>query len=116
MFAEALVLICMQGAHDHIDRLQGQVQTLESRLLQPQPDPANSESQAQAQAELAHLRAGLAESQSAVSQLQRQLREAQAETLMLKESQGGSNKASDVIHALESQVRSVPSHLYSLYV
>ena len=39
-----------------------------------------------------------------VSALQHKLQEEQAEVLMLKESQGGSNKASDVIHALETQV------------
>ncbi len=80
---------CMQGADDHINRLQAQVQSLQ----------ANS-----AQAELNRVRAELAESENAVSQLQQQLEAQQAEVLRLKENQGGSNKAADVIQALEKQV------------
>lgn len=50
------------------------------------------------------MRAELADAQGRVAQLQRKLQEEHAEVLMLKESQGGSNKAGDVIQALESQV------------
>ena len=46
-----------------------------------------------------------AEFQTIVSQLQQQLEIEQAEVLMLKERQGGSNKAADVIRALENQVQ-----------
>ena len=77
----------IQGSRDHIDRLQAQVQTLQ----------ANS-----AQAELA-------EFQTAISQLQQQLEAKQAEVLMLKEREGGSNKAADVIRALENQVHELTS-------
>ena len=80
---------CMLGANDHINRLQAQVQSLQ----------ANS-----AQAELNRVRAELGESENAVSHLQHQLGAQQAEVLRLKESQGGSNKAADVIQALEKQV------------
>ena len=79
----------MQGADDHINRLQAQVRSLQ----------ANS-----TQAELNRARAELAESENAVSHLQQQLEAQQAEVLRLKESQGGSNKAADVIQALEKQV------------
>lgn len=79
----------MQGADDHINRLQAQVQSLQ----------ANS-----AQAELNRVKAELGESENAVSHLRQQLEAQQAEVLRLKESQGGSNKAADVIHALEKQV------------
>ncbi len=81
---------CMQGADDHINRLQAQVQSLQ----------ANS-----AQAELTRVRAELAESENAASHLQQKLEGQQAEVLRLKENQGGSNKAADVIQALEKQVR-----------
>ena len=79
----------MQGADDRINRLQIQVQSLQ----------ANS-----AQAELHRVRAELAESEDAVSHLQQKLEAQQAEVLRLKEDQGGSNKAADVIQALEKQV------------
>lgn len=79
----------MQGADDCINRLQTQVQSLQ----------ANS-----AQDELNHVRVELAESEDAVSHLQQKLEAQQAEVLRLKEDQGGSNKAADVIQALEKQV------------
>lgn len=98
-------IFAVQGAHDHVERLQAQVQGLESHLSQTRAALGISEAQSpKTQAELAHMRAELAESQNVVSQLQRKLQEEQAEVLMLKESQGGSNKATDVIYALESQV------------
>ncbi|KAA6428913.1 MAG: hypothetical protein FRX49_01023 [Trebouxia sp. A1-2] len=86
----------MQGADDHINRLQAQVQSLQ----------ANS-----AQAELNRVKAELGESENAVSHLRQQLEAQQAEVLRLKESQGGSNKAADVIHALEKQVHELRANL-----
>ena len=98
-------LLNLQGARDHIDRLEGQVCSLQGSLAQAQATSAIPDSHtAKAHFELARVRAELAEAQGVVTQLQRKLQEEQAEVLMLKESQGGSNKASDVIHALESQV------------
>ena len=85
-----------------MDRLQKQVHSLEGSLSQAQASfPPHT---TKVHSELARMRAELADAQGAVSQLQRKLQEEQAQVLMLKESQGGSNKASDVIHALESQV------------
>lgn len=99
----------MQGARDHIDRLEGQVRSLEGSLARPQATTTTPDSHAaKAHSELARMRAELAEAKGLVTQLQHQLQEEQAEVLMLKESQGGSNKASDVIRALESQVGIVP--------
>ncbi|DBB05674.1 TPA: hypothetical protein ACH3X1_012287 [Trebouxia sp. C0004] len=86
----------LQGADDRINRLQARVQSL-------QVDSA--------QAELNRLRAELAESETAVSHLQQQLEAQQAEVLRLKESQGGSNKAADVIQALEKQVHDLRANL-----
>lgn len=80
--ANLMFSVCMQGSSDHMERLQAQVQTLQ----------ANS-----AQAELAECR-------TVISQLQQQLEAKQAEVLMLKEREGGSSKAADVIRALENQV------------
>lgn len=82
--AKGMCCVCFQGSSD---RLQAQVQTLQ----------ANS-----AQAELAEL-------QTVISQLQQQLEAKQAEVLMLKEREGGSNKAADVIRALENQVHKLTS-------
>ena len=108
-------MFAAQGAQDHIDRLQGQVESLETCLRQTRATVCDSESHSpETQAELAHMRVELAESQNMVSQLQRKLQEEQAEVLMLKESQGGSNKASDVIQALESQVNIIPKFCSSL--
>lgn len=90
------ILLYLQGAHDHIERLEMQVPS--SGALEPQRLKALNNS------ELARMRAELADARGSVSQLQRRLQEEHAEVLMLKESQGGSNKASDVIQALESQV------------
>lgn len=70
----------------------------QATLTTPDPHAAKTRS------ELARLQAELAEAQKLVAQLQRKVQEEQAQVLMLKESQGGSNKASDVIQALESQV------------
>lgn len=95
----------MQGARDHIDRLEGQVRSLEGSLARPQATMTSPDSHAaKAYSELARMRAELADAKGLVTQLQHQLQEEQAEVLMLKESQRGSNKASDVIRALESQV------------
>ena len=62
-----------------------------------------------AQAELSHARNELsqvkAEFEQAAAELRQQVEAERAEVLTLKEGQGGSNKASDVIHALETQVR-----------
>ncbi len=102
-----MILICIQGTKDHIDRLQAQVQTLEASSTQAKEALVQSDSAAslsRTQAELARMRAELAESEHAVTQLQQQLEAEQAEVLMLRESQGGSNKAGDVISALEMQV------------
>ena len=84
---EGMFCVYVQGSSDHTDRLQAQVQTLQ----------ANS-----AQAELAEL-------QTVISQLQQQLEAKQAEVLMLKEREGGSNKAADGIRALENQVHKLTS-------
>ena len=91
-----------QGARDHIDRLQAEVQTLEANLVQAKGALARSNSSAQA--ELSRMRTELAGCESAVTHLRQQLEAQQAEVVMLEESQGSSNKASDVIRALEKQV------------
>ena len=98
-------MLNMQGAHDHVERLEGQVRSLQGSLAQAQASVTTPDSHAtKARSETARLQAELAEAQGLVTQLQRKLQEEHAEVLMLKESQGGSNKASDVIQALESQV------------
>lgn len=92
----------MQGAHDHIERLERQVHTLKASLASS--GPAESQATKALNSELARMRAELADARGSVAQLQRKLQEEHAEVLMLKESHGGSNKAGDVIQALESQV------------
>ena len=78
------------------------MQTLEANLVQAKGALAHSNFSAQA--ELSRMRTELAGSESAVTHLRQQLEAQQAEVVMLKESQGSSNKASDVIRALEKQV------------
>ena len=123
---------CLQGAKDHVERLQAHVQTLEQELSQVKAAKAESTSKFQeqiqtleldlsqaraakaratqasaSQSQLTHLKARLADSDSAANRLRQKLREVEAEVLALKEGQGGSNKASDVIQALEIQVQAV---------
>ena len=78
------------------------MRSLQGSLAQAQATPDSHATKAHS--ELTRSRAELAEAQGSITQLHRKLQEEQAEVLMLKESQGSSNKASDVIHALESQV------------
>lgn len=105
IWLQIMYLLTLQGAHDHVDRLEGQVRSLQGSLAQAQATLVIPDSHAaKANSELARSQAELAEAHRVVTQLQRKLQEEQAEVLMLKESQGGSNKAGDVIHALESQV------------
>ena len=91
-----------QGAQDHIARLQSQRNTTENALRQTQSAASRS------QADLGHAKTELtqarAEFERAAAELRQQLESGRAEFLMLKEQHGGSDRASDVIHALETQV------------
>lgn len=99
----------LQGSQDHAARLQSQVTTRDSTLEQIRASSSRAEAAlSQAQAELQHTKAELTQargdSEQASAELRQQLETQRAEVLRLKEHQGGSSKASDVIHALEVQV------------
>lgn len=116
---QPLILIyshASQGAQDHISRLQSQLAKMQVSLQQTQALTDNAASRGQAdlshaeaelaraRAELTQLRAQTSEHNQEAAKLRQQLDHEKAEVLLLKEGQGGSNRATDVIHALESQV------------
>lgn len=82
--------------------MQADINTKEDTLQQTQAAASKADAAlSQAKAELSLAR-GKFEQDSA--ELKQQLESERAKMLVLKERQGGSNKASDVIHALEIQV------------
>lgn len=94
--------LLLQGAQDHIARLESHIHATENTSRQTQSAASRS------QADLGHARTELtrarAEFEGTAAELRQQLDSERAEVLVLKEHQGASNKASDVIHALETQV------------
>lgn len=91
----------VQGAQDHIARLESHIHTTENALKQTQSAASRS------QADLSHTRTELtqarAEFEGTAAELRQQLDSERAEVLVLKEHHGGGNKAIDVIRALETQ-------------
>ena len=82
---------------------QQQTQALTDNRGQPHGSHADTEL-ARARAELTELKARSSEHEREAAKLRQQLDHEKAEVLLLKEGQGGSNRAADVIHALEGQV------------